>query len=71
MKNQIVTILHLRKEKPVLATGRVTFALFEKWSPDRRAIFGRNSKDRAQSKNPPAPEAFVADCSGGMRWNIA
>jgi hypothetical protein len=31
-KNQVVTILHLGKEKPVLATGSVAFALFEKWS---------------------------------------
>src|ERR1700761_2672055 len=31
-KDQIVTIFHLGKEKPVLATGSFTFALFEKWS---------------------------------------
>jgi hypothetical protein len=32
MKNQVVAIFHLGKEKPVLATGTVTFALFEKRS---------------------------------------
>jgi hypothetical protein len=31
MKDQNVTILHLGKEKPVLATGSVAFARFEKW----------------------------------------